>query len=215
MAEEIIPHDAHENNDEQTLSVLWSAWWNALLALRPAFGQFRVFLWFSILVAGITIHTDQLGLSSIIRALHLRSHCYAALRRNVHSAKIHLDTLCALWASTVLRLFPAPVRINGRLVLVGDGIKVAKHGKKMPAVKLLNQASEHKADFLMGHSLQAVSLLVEAGQSVFSVLLAIRIHEGVIWSNRSTKTLLDKMIGLLDTLAIRQPFYFVADTYYA
>lgn len=215
MAEEIIPHDAHENNDEQTSSVLWSAWWNALLALRPAFGQFRVFLWFSILVAGITIRTDQLGLTSVIRALHLSSRCYAALRRNVHSKKIRLDALCALWTSTVLRLFPAPARINGRLVLIGDGIKITKHGKKMPAVKLLHQESEHKAEFIMGHSLQAVGLLVEAGQSVLSVLLAIRIHEGIVWSNRSTKTLLDKMIGLLDTIAIRQPFYFVADTYYA
>src|SRR6202167_3519738 len=33
-----------------------------------------------------------------------------------------LDRLSALWARAVLGLFPSPVRINGRLVLVGDGI---------------------------------------------------------------------------------------------
>jgi hypothetical protein len=33
------------------------------------------------------------------------------------------------------------VQINGRLVLVGDGIKAPKRGKKMPAVKLLHQQS--------------------------------------------------------------------------
>jgi hypothetical protein len=33
------------------------------------------------------------------------------------------------------------VRVNGRLILVGDGIKAPKRGKKMPAVKLLHQQS--------------------------------------------------------------------------
>jgi hypothetical protein len=215
MAEEIIPPSPHESNEEQAAFLLWSMWWNALLALRPAFAQFRVFLWFTALVAGITVRTDLLGVTSVIRALRLRSCCYGALLRTVHSNAISLDTLCELWSSAVLRLFPAPMRINGRLVLVGDGIKVAKYGKHMPGVKLLHQESEHKAEFVMGHSLQAVGLLVKAGQSVLSVPLAVRIHEGVVYSNRHKKTLLDKMIALLDILTIRQPFYFVADTYYA
>jgi hypothetical protein len=40
-----------------------------------------------------------------------------------------------LWARTVLQSFSNPVRFNGRLVLVGDGIKAAKRGKQMPGVK--------------------------------------------------------------------------------
>jgi hypothetical protein len=67
----------------------------------------------------------------------------------------------------------------------------------------------------MGHSMQAVGLLVHAAKSVFSVPLAVRIHEGLVWSNRDKRTLLDKMLGLLDILAIKAPFYFVADAYYA
>jgi hypothetical protein len=35
----------------------------------------------------------------------------------------------------VLRLFSKPVCFNGRLVLIGDGIKVPKRGKQMPGVK--------------------------------------------------------------------------------
>ena len=42
-----------------------------------------------------------------------------------------------------------------------------------------------------------------------------RIHEGLVWSNRDKRTLLDKMLGLLDILALKAPFYFVADAYYA
>ena len=67
----------------------------------------------------------------------------------------------------------------------------------------------------MGHSLQAVSLLVQAASSVFAVPLAARIHEGVVWSNRDRRTLLDKMLILLGIAAVEQPFYFVADAYYA
>jgi hypothetical protein len=109
------------------------------------------------------------------------------------------------------------VRVNGRLVLVGDGVKIAKRGRKMPAVKLLQQQSESntKPEYIMGHSLQVVSLLVHAAQSFFTVPLAARIHEGLIWSNRDKRTLLDKMLGLLGILAIGTPFYFVADAYYA
>jgi hypothetical protein len=33
--------------------------------------------------------------------------------------------------------------------------------------------------------------------------LAVRIHEGLVWSNRDKRTLLDKMLGLLDILAIK------------
>ncbi len=67
----------------------------------------------------------------------------------------------------------------------------------------------------MGHSLQAVSLLVQAATSVFAVPLAARIHEGVVWSNRDRRTLLDKMLALLGIAAVEQPFHFVADAYYA
>ena len=35
-----------------------------------------------------------------------------------------------------------PLRINGRCIVVGDGIKVPKRGRKMPGVKLLHQQSE-------------------------------------------------------------------------
>jgi hypothetical protein len=63
--------------------------------------------------------------------------------------------------------------------------------------------------------LQAVGLLVHAAGSFFSVPLAARIHEGLVWSNRDKRTLLDKMLILLDLLAVDTPFYFVVDAYYA
>lgn len=201
---------------EQPLS-LWGIWWNAILLLRPAFSRLRTFLWFVTAVAGLTVRVELLGVTSIVRALNLRPGLYTKLLEHFHSSGIKLDRLAALWTQAVLALFPNPVRVNGRLVLVGDGIKIPKRGKKMPGVKLLHQQSESntKPEYIMGHSLQAIGLLVHAAGSVFSVPLAARIHEGLVWSNRDKRTLLDKMLGLLDLLAVNTPFYFVADAYYA
>jgi DDE superfamily endonuclease len=196
---------------------LWMAWWNAIRLLRPAFSRLRTFLWFATAVAGLTVRTELLGVTSIVRALRLHPRFYNKLLDHFHSRAVNLDRLSALWTQAVLRLFPAPLRCNGRLVLVGDGIKVAKRGRKMPAVKLLHQESDTntKPEYIMGHSLQAVSLLVQAAASVFAVPLAARIHEGLVWSNRDRRTLLDKMLALLSIVAIRERFYFVADGYYA
>jgi hypothetical protein len=196
---------------------LWGLWWDAIQLLRPAFSRLSTFMWFATIVAGITVRVDTLGVSSIVRALNLRRKLYHRLLAHFHSSGVKLDRLAALWTQAVLRLFSSPVHVNGRLVLVGDGIKAPKRGRKMPAVKLLHQQSESntKPEYIMGHSMQAVGLLVHAAQSVFSVPLAARIHEGLVWSNRDRRTLLDKMLGLLDILALKAPFYFVADAYYA
>ena len=208
--------DATMPDREQPQS-LWAIWWNAILVLRPAFSRLRTFMWFVTAVAGLTVRLELLGVTSIVRALNLRPRLYTKLLAHFHSSGIKLDRLSALWAQIVLQLFPGLVWVNGRLVLVGDGIKAPKRGKKMPAVKLLHQQSESntKPEYIMGHSMQAVGLLVHAAKSVFSVPLAVRIHEGLVWSNRDKRTLLDKMLGLLDILAIKVPFYFVADAYYA
>src|SRR5277367_2033410 len=194
---------------------LWGIWWNAILLLRPAFSRLRTFMWFVTAVAGLTVRVELLGVTSIVRALNLRPGLYTKLLDHFHSSGVKLDRLSALWAQAVLQLFPRLVSVNGRLVLVGDGIKTPKRGRKMPAVKLLHQQSNTKPEYIMGHSLQAVSVLVQAASSVFAVPLAMRIHEGLVWSNRDKRTLLDKMLSLLSALAITLPYYFVADAYYA
>src|SRR5271163_3914533 len=184
---------------------LWGLWWNAMQLLRPAFSRSITFMWFATIVAGMAVRADTLGVTSIVRALNLRPEFYHRLLANFHSTGVKLDPLAALWTQLVLRLFTSPVRVNGRLVVVGDGIKAPKRGRKMPAVKLLHQQSESntKPEYIMGHSMQAVGLLVHAAQSVFSVPLAARIHEGLVWSNRDRRTLLDMMLGLLDILALK------------
>lgn len=196
---------------------LWAYWYNAVVLLRPACARMRTFLWFVTCLAGMTIRGDLLGVTSIVRALGLKGICYDRILDFYHGSGLKLDKLTHTWLRTVLKIFPHILRVNGRLLLVGDGIKIPKEGKKMPAVKGLHQQSESnsKSPFIMGHSFQAVGILVGALNDAFAVPLVSRIHEGVVFSNRDTKTLLDKMVSLIESLEICEPFYFIADAYYA
>lgn len=197
--------------------MLWNYWWNLVCELRSACARSRTFLWMSLCLAGMTVRKDLLGVTSIVRALGLEPACYDRLLDFFHSPALDLDKLTHAWCALLFRLDPGILRVNGRPVLVGDGIKVAKAGHKMPGVKKLHQESEsnNKAEYIFGHSCQAVAVLTQALSSVFALPLACRIHEGTVFSNRDQRTLLDKMILLLDSLGLNQPFYFVADAYYA
>jgi len=197
--------------------MLWNQWWKSVCELRPACARTRTFLWMAVCLAGMTIRKDLLGVTSIVRALGLQPICYDRLLDFFHSPALKLDRLTRAWCSLVFGVHPGILRVNGRPVLVGDGIKVAKAGRKMPAVKKLHQPSESntKPKYIFGHSCQAVAVLAQALSSVFALPLACRIHEGVVFSNRDKRTLLDKMILLIDSLGVAEPFYFVADAYYA
>jgi len=196
---------------------LWREWWRWVAPLRAACARQRTFLWMAVILIGFSVREDLWGVTSVVRALGLQPVCYDRLLDFFHSPALDLHTLTRLWASLVINLHPGLLRCNGRLVLVGDGIKVAKAGKKMPAVKRLHQSSESntKPPYILGHSCQAVAILARGLSSVVAIPLAARIHEGVVFSNRDQRTLLDKMIQLLGALALDAPYYFVADAYYA
>ena len=197
--------------------MLWCHWWNLVCELRPACARTRTFLWMALCLAGFSTRKDLLGVTSIVRALGLEPVCYDRLLDFFHSPALDLDKLTRAWCALVCRFNSGILRVNRKPVLVGDGIKAAKAGRKMPGVKKLHQESDSntKPEYIFGHSCQAVAVLTQALSSVFALPLACRIHEGTVFSNRDHRTLLDKMILLLDSLDLNEPFYFVADAYYA
>lgn len=172
----------------------------------------------SLLLLRFVVLMRHLGVTTIIRSLGLNEQCYPRLLACFHGSAIKLDRLGALWTHLVISLCDAfLLRENGRLIVLGDGIKVAKAGKKMPASKRLHQASESntKPEFIFGHSCQAIALVAGCLESFFAIPLVSRIHEGVVFSNRDKRTLPKKMAVLLESLCIKEPCYFVADAYYA
>jgi hypothetical protein len=170
-----------------------------------------------VVLMGFCVREDLWGVTSFVRALGLQPVCYDRLLDFFHSAALDVDKLTRLWTALVVNRHPGLLRVNGRLVCVSDGLKVGKAGKKMPGVKRLHQSSESntKPEYILGHSCQAVAILAKGLSSVVAIPLAARIHEGIVFSNRDQRTLLDKMIQLLGLLALEQPYYLVADAYYA
>ena len=197
---------------------LWLPWCTALCALRPAFSRRQTFLWFLAGVSGLSVRGDNLGITSVVRALSLDGRHYHALLRCCHSRAIKLPLLARLWTRTAVRLFGDRLeRVEGRLVLLADGKKIARAGRRMPGVKSLHQQSESntRPPFIMGHSAQAVSVLARVGRTAFAVPLAMQIHEGVVFSNADKRTLLDRLLIMIGGLELEERFYLVADSYYA
>jgi hypothetical protein len=174
-------------------------------------------MWLMTVLIAFSIREDLLGVTSLVRTLGMEAYCYDRILDFFHSPAIKVPELKKVWAGLVINHHPGLLRSNGRLLLVADGIKIAKSGRKMPGVKKLHQACEGntKPQFIMGHSCQAVGALVKGLSSVLSIPMAAQIHEGVVYSNRDQRTLLDKMMSLVGSLAIDAPYYFIADAYYA
>ena len=178
---------------------LWIEWLQTVLSLRPACSRSRTFFWMVFVLMGLCSRADNAGVTSFVRVLNFRGEAYHRFLHIFHSKGIDPDMLTACWVRLCLTLF-RPFQAGRRLVCLADGIKAPKEGKRMPAVKYLHQqsASNSKPEYIMGHSLQAISLLVHgpAGQ-VAAVPLTSRIHEGLVFSNRDARTLLDKLVALL------------------
>ena len=197
---------------------LWKIWLSAVITLRDACQRKRTFFWMLIFLMGVSIRCgDLMGVTSVVRVLGLRPGYYSCLLDFFHSSSLNVKLLARLWTQWALMHFLKKIIVNGRIVLLTDGIKVSKEGKKMPGVKSLHQESESnkKAEFIMGHSCQAIGLLVKALGGFFCVPLSCQIHEGSVVSNRDKRTLYDKLLQMLDGLGIHMPYYLVADAYYS
>lgn len=200
------------------LLALWMAWWRAVQTLRPACHRYSTFLWLATVLAALCLRPDLAGVTSLIRSLGLLDDCYPCLLHFFHSSALPLVGLTAAWLRAVQGLFGRRVvRVQGRPVVLVDGLKRPKEGRKMPAVKSLHQESDcnAKAPFIMGHSCQVVALLVQTAGVYLGVPIACRIHEGLVWSNRDRRSLLDKLGQLLLELVWNEAVTVVADAYYA
>jgi hypothetical protein len=201
---------------------LWSAWYEAVEPLRKACSRQKTFAWLIIVLATFCIRQDHAGVTSLIRAGWLQASCYPLLLNFFHSPAVDVELLTAHWIALVVRTLFTPLKVGGYRILVADGIKIPKEGKKMPSVKCLHNDSENnsKSEFIMGHSFQAISLLADAGHGkIIAVPLMSRISEGVLFTNRDKRTLLDKLVIMCNQvtagLADDQKTLIVLDAYYA
>ena len=139
---------------------LWSEWWSWVEPLRECCSRSQSFLWLAVVLAGTSTRNDMLGVTSIVRSLGLVARYYGNLLDFFHSPAVDPDRLTRKWVEIVFKRLPGIERVNGKAVLLGDGIKIPKRGRKMPAVKSLHQVSDSntKPEYIMGPSSQVVSV---------------------------------------------------------
>jgi hypothetical protein len=195
---------------------IWKEIFAIIHELRSAFSRRQTFLWFSVVIIGFLTRSDIAGATSFIRALSIGPNSYGPILAFFGSSGVHLDTLAACWMKVILRLFPL-IRVNERIILIADGIKVPKEGRKMPGVKSLHQESQSnsKPEYIMGHSIQVLSVLAGTMAHSFAVPIIAKIHEGIVRSNRYKKTLPQKLLDMIGSLSLQVPHYLIADAYYA
>ena len=194
---------------------LWNLWYSCVQDLQASCSRKRTFLYLVLVLVGFSTRWDNAGVTSFIRAVSLEPMLYRGMLHFFnYSEGLNLALLTRLWIQLVHRMLPA-LQVGEYTVYVADGLKAAKEGKKMPAVKKLHQSSANnsKAAYIMGHSFQAIALLVRtAGGQV-----AARIHEGLIWFPGERRSLLDKLVLLFqETMsAVDRKAMLVVDAYYA
>jgi hypothetical protein len=195
-------------------------------AMRPAFTREATFSWFVAAFSGLVLRTDDLGVTSMVRALALSPECYNSLLNFFRSSAWQVGGLTQRWWDWLMEQ-EVECRANGRLVLLGDHTKTPKDGRRIPAVTTLHQDSEtaSKPTFFRGHHWGCVALLVKSAHKCFAAPLEARIHEGLELFEESDdepspKTITPKTIRMVQMARqvvehIGETAYLVLDAYFA
>ena len=124
-----------------------------LCQFESCFSRKASFRWFVTIIIGFILRSDKLGVTSVIRLF---------------------------WFSIVKNDFLIYKEVSLH-VLVGDGVKQPKEGRRMPGVKKLFQESENssKPEYIHGHMFGGLGILTGNPGDWACVPLSIRLHDGL------------------------------------
>lgn len=174
-----------------------------LSTFRPCFSRKAAYEWFVVIVVGLMVRADHLGLTAIIRSLALHPRHYESMLHFFRSSAWSLDSLRLAWFNVVRRLAPL-LYVRGRVVLVGDGMKQAKEGRRMPGVKKLHQESENssKSEYIFGHLFGAIGILAGSPLKWFCLPLFMNLQDGVKtilgWDGSSSERQDSHVVQMID-----------------
>lgn len=158
---------------------MWKWLDETLQKFEKCFNREIPFGWFVIVVIGLMIKTDNLGVTSIVRALHIDPKWYECLLHFFRSNSWSLDGVQNNWIYIVSKsecLF----LVNDKPVLIGDGVKQTKEGRRTPGVKRHHQESENssKPEYIFGHLFGSIGALIGDESKLFCIPLTATIQNG-------------------------------------
>ena len=151
-----------------------------LSPFRPLFSRQASFTWFIVVIFGFLLRFDHYGVSSIVRWLHLPATSYPLLIHFFHSSSWSLSEVMMAWITFCREKFTL-VSLNGRLLILGDGIKISKESQCQPGLKFLHSPSQNqsKPQRFRGHHFGCTAFVTEKRGKFRPILQAAQIHEGV------------------------------------
>lgn len=160
----------------------------ALRSFRGIFSRHSTWLIFCMIVLGYIGATELTGITSFCRFWGLAESAYHTFLNFFRSEAFSLYMLICQWTAFVLAQNET-IKVQGRVVLLGDHTYVPKDGRRMPGVVTLHQDSEtqSKPSYFRGHCWGAIGLLIGSLASPFCLPLALRIHQGLIHIRKQDK----------------------------
>jgi len=135
------------------------------------------------------IRTDKLGTTSIIRDLSLNPKVYETMNLFFRSDGWCLNRVKQKWFEIVSQS-PKLCKEEDYTILIGDGTKQAKEGKRMPGVKKMFQESENssKPAYISGHMFGGIGILAGDKIKKYCIPLFINIQDGIQTIHSWTKS---------------------------
>ena len=101
---------------------MWKFTNDKLMQFQDCFSRKAALKWFVIIIIGLIVRTDHLGVTSIIRALSINPRFYESIIHFFHSDSWEIENIRLKWIHIVAKtkLF---YRICGKPLLIGDGVK--------------------------------------------------------------------------------------------
>lgn len=194
---------------------IWKKVHELINRLRDSCSTNKAFIWLFIVITGFLIIEDFSGITSFIRCLGIHHTHYTSLLKFFHSPAISIHYLTLYWIKIIFFvLAPYLHRVNGNVVFIVDAIKIAKEGKKIPAVKKLHQEScnNFKAPFIMGHYIEVIAILTQK----FAIPILARITMGAwfLQDYDPEQNVFDRFIELVDKFLPDIKCYILGDNYY-
>jgi len=189
---------------------------------RNCFKREKTWRWFVVAVMGLMIRQSHKGVTSIISALRLKPRLYHTLLHYFRSSAYTNSALYAKWIEIVAK-HANLTRIAGRVVLLGDHIKISKEGGHMPDIEMHHQDSQNsgKPEYIAGHNYGQVSAVITNGAVSRSLPLMTELQKSPPRREGTKKpdgdTIVTQMVNLVHktALSMEEPVVAALDAYFS
>lgn len=146
-----------------------------------AFTRMASFKWFFAILIAILLRTDKLGVTSFVRSLNADPRAYERMLAFYRSDSWSPQIISDCWIDFVSSQCSFFV-VNGRPLLIGDGILRTKEGRRMPGVKKLTKGdsdTQSKPSKFHGLSWGCQCILAGPADDLVGIPLTSHIDEGL------------------------------------